>query len=410
MNINTLCPLAWNHLSVNLDTSMRICCNTHNGGVIFNETGGPIRLGELCDLESYYNSPSFLNIRRQMMNGERPEHCHNCFVTEDHGGKSLRKIYLDHFLKDPGFKEQLTSTDPEGRITPRVTYLDFSLSNKCNLKCIMCAPSASAILRSDFEALNWDYDRVYYRFADEGWKEEEKILRTFELVLPTLNEMLFTGGEPLVAPLHLKLLERAVETGRAKGILLRYHSNCTNIPSKLLDVWREFRRIDFHASVEGVGDVNDYVRFGSEFSVIEKNILKVADLTNTNVEIHTCFQIPTLLMLPDLHKWVSNLHPKIPRLPYHIWVNQPEWLEAYNLRDDLKVVVRKRVEESLEKIWKDHPTHWVGHQRNQVMSMLSRMDSQKSDPVLWHQFRHKISELESLRKNSLRDLCPELFE
>lgn len=409
MNISTLCPLAWNHLSVNLDTSMRICCNTHNGGVIFNEEGGPIRLGEVSDLDSYYNAPYFRKIRQQMMNGERPGHCENCFVTEDLGGKSLRNIYLEHYLKDPGFRKQLMTTDADGTIIPRVSYLDFSLSNKCNLKCIMCSPSASTILRSDFEALNWEFDREYYRFADEGWKEEDKILRTFDLVLPSLAEMLFTGGEPLVAPLHLKLLERAVETGRAKHILLRYHSNCTNIPEKLLTIWKEFRQVDFHASVEGVGVVNDYVRYGSDFSVVESNILKVADLPNTNVEVHTCFQIPTLLRLPELHRWVAQLHPRIPKLPYHIWVNHPAWLEAYNLRDDLKSIVRKRVEESVDMIFKETPSQWVENQRGQVKSMLARMESRNSDPNQWHEFKRKISELESLRKNSLIKLCPELF-
>lgn len=409
MNESTLCPLAWNHFSVNLDTSMRVCCNTHNGGVIFNEQGGPIRLAELTDLGSYYNTPYFRNMRRQMMNGERPEHCTNCFMTEDLGGRSLRQIYFDQYSNDPGFQRQLMFTKSDGTIIPRVTYLDFSLSNKCNLKCIMCSPSASTILRSDFEALNWNYDKEYYRMADEGWKDEEKILKTFELILPTLREMLFTGGEPLVAPLHIRLLERAVETGRAQHLVLRYHSNCTNIPPKLLTVWKEFKRIDFHASVEGVGEVNDYVRFGSDFSVVESNILKVAELPNARVEIHTCFQIPTLLRLPELHRWVAGLHPKIPKLPYHIWVNHPAWLEAYNLRDDLKVLVRERVAESVEQISKAAPSSWVNDQQAQVQSMLARMDSRKSDPNHWHEFKSRISELESLRKNSLKDLCPELF-
>ncbi len=409
MNLTTLCPLAWNHFSVNLDTSMRICCNTHNGGNILHEDDSIIKLAELADLESYYNAVSFRNIRRQMLSGVRPEHCHNCFMNEDHGGRSLREIYLDRFLADPDFQKQLRETKEDGSISPHVTYLDFSLSNKCNLKCVMCGPSASSILRQDFEALGWGYDKNYYRNADEGWKDEAAILRTYELCLPTIKEMLFTGGEPLVAPLHIKLLERAVATGRAKHIVLRYHSNCTNIPDRLLEIWREFERIDMHASVEGVGELNDYIRFGSNFSTVEKNIIRVADIRNVVLEVHTCFQIPTILKLAEFHKWVYNLHPRIPQLPYHIWVNHPDWLEVYNLRDDLKIKARELIENSLANLKVEHHQHWVHDQVVHLRSLLNRMDSKKSDPGKWHEFKRKISELETLRGNSLKSHCPELF-
>lgn len=388
---------------------MRICCNTHNGGNIPDKDGNPIRLAELKSLETYFNVDSFKNIRRQMMNGERPEHCHNCFMVEDHGGRSLREIYLDRFISDQDFQKQLKSTKPDGTIDPRVTYLDFSLSNKCNLKCVMCAPSASTILSQDFDALKWDYDKEYYRNAEDGWKDEEAILRSYEACLPTLQEMLFTGGEPLISQLHMRILEKAIASGRSKNILLRYHSNCTNIPQRLLEVWKEFKVVDLHASVEGVGEMNNYIRYGSDFKTVETNIRRIAELPNTNVEVHTCFQIPTLLNLPSLHRWVEQLHPRIPTLPYHIWVNHPDWLEAYNLREDLKKLVRKRLEESLEKVPAGTHTEWVVNQKAHVSSLLNRMDSRNSDPAKWHEFKHRISELESLRNNSLKSLCPELF-
>jgi hypothetical protein len=207
----------------------------------------------------------------------------------------------------------------------------------------------------------------------------------------------------------MKILEKAIASGRSKEIVLRYHSNCTNIPNRLLDIWKEFGRIDLHASVEGVGEMNDYIRYGSNFKTIETNIRRIADLQNAAVEVHTCFQIPTLLNLPSLHKWVAQLHPRIPQLPYHIWVNHPDWLEAYNLRDDLKKLVRSRVEESIDSIVPDHLEGWFRNQQNHVRSLLNRMDSRQSDPQKWHEFRHRISELESLRKNSLKALTPELF-
>lgn len=409
MNLSTLCPLPWNHFSVNLDTSMRICCNTHNGGNINHPDGSPIRLYEIENLDQYYNSDHLKKIRTQMLSGQRPEHCLNCYTNEDLGGHSLRKIYLQRFFPDVEFRKQLIQTEEDGTIVPRVQYLDFSLSNKCNLKCVMCSPTASSILKSDFDSLSWEYDEQYFRFADTGWKDEARILRTFELCLPTIEEMLFTGGEPLVAPLHIRLLEKAVETGRAKSIVLRYHSNFTNIPSRLLDIWTEFRRVDLHASIEGVGELNDYIRFGSNFATVEKNIVTVADIKNVNIEIHTCFQIPTLFRLPELHKWVSGLHPRIPPLPYHIWVNHPDWLEAYNLRDDLKPIVIELVEESLGNLPQDHHQGFVTSQFAHLRSLLKRMESRPADPKKWHEFKHRVSELEQLRGNSLKRFCPELF-
>jgi sulfatase maturation enzyme AslB (radical SAM superfamily) len=408
----TGCPLAWNHFSVSLDTSMRICCNTHNGGRILNEKMERIPLSSLTTLDDYYNNSFYKELRLKMLNGERHQHCLNCFSVEDNGGQSLRQIYLNKYASDEKFRLQLSQTRSDGGIEPQVTFMDFSLGNKCNLKCIMCNPHASSNLKNDFNQLGWSFDEIFYQNTEEGWIDEDELLQKIKLCLPTVSEMLFTGGEPLISNLHFKILNSIISLGKSKDIVLRYHSNFTFLPQRLLDIWTEFRSVELHASIDGVGELNDYIRFGSDFKTIEQNIIRAANLSNIHVEVHTCFEITSILGLPDLYAWLSELHPRISPMPYHIWVSQPQWLDVSHLPLEVKAIARKRIENSLEKsinIADESKVNWIQEKTNQVMALLNRMDINRQDENLWHEFKSRISSLESLRGNNLKKITPELF-
>lgn len=67
--------------------------------------------------------------------------------------------------------------------------IDFQISNKCNLQCIMCNGEYSANVRTNRENQN-SYENPY----------DENFFRQIESFIPHLKEASFSGGEPFFAP------------------------------------------------------------------------------------------------------------------------------------------------------------------------------------------------------------------
>ena len=77
------------------------------------------------------------------------------------------------------------------------TLMEFQLSNKCNLECIMCSGEYSSGIR-----VNREKELNYKSPFDDYFVEQ---LNTF---LPHLKKAYFTGGEPFIIPIYRKIWQQ----------------------------------------------------------------------------------------------------------------------------------------------------------------------------------------------------------
>lgn len=409
-----MCPLPWNHFSANIDSSMRICCNTDNGGFILNPEGHRVYLQDIHDVRDYFNIPFLKNIRKQMISGERPAICRKCYQIEDAGGRSCRQDYFDAYKGDQGLQNSILLTAPDGTAKPRITYIDFALSNRCNIRCLMCSPHASHLLAEDFKELGIYYDEEWESRSRNYWTPE-KIVPVFEQIVDALQSMLTTGGEPFINATHLLLLETAIKRKRSHEISLSYHTNLMVLPEKLVELWRSFKRVDVHVSLEGFGPLNEYIRHGSKWAVIEKNFQKLIALKkeiNLALEVHTCLQVPNLLRLPDLYGWLERWENECPPLPYHISIDHPLQLQIGRLPKELqyKAVenIRLYMEKHRERFAKSHYPDWTAEKVRTLESHLRLMLDAPWNQDHWNETVSFIKTLEKIRKTRLVDIVPEL--
>ena len=130
----TFCILPWMHLATNASGNLRVCCNSTPGkNFITKEDGTPYKLNK-DDLKEAWDSEVYQTIRKQMLDGERPEMCQRCFREEDAGVRSARQAWNHKWQED----KEYTLDAPFD-----VKYVDLRLGNLCNLKCRMCNPYAS---------------------------------------------------------------------------------------------------------------------------------------------------------------------------------------------------------------------------------------------------------------------------
>lgn len=431
-----ICPLPWLHFSVNADTSLRVCCNTDHGGHIRDESGQPFLLSQLQSVDEAFNSPFMKQFRLAMMRGEKPRFCDNCYRIEHHGGTSLRQIYLKQF--DQKLRQGILSTSPDGHAPGNISFLDLSLGNGCNLKCRMCGPNSSYPLKEEFDQLGFSYSSELVNRAHHGWEDETHLLSLFEKILPHLTEMLTTGGEPFLSRLHVKILELAIEQKVSQNIILRYHSNLTIIPPRLIELWKSFKAIELHVSLEAYGPLNDYIRYPSQWTVFDKNFAQMRALKKSLplwIEVHTCFQAYNLLRLPQLLKYLSLHRKEIPAMPYFISLQNPSHLAAQILPAPLLTMAIEELNQFLElnqNLYLDHFEEFNqdkmgilrSHLNSLMSSTLTSQDSQMDQTSLtssppstsfhhsqnphWLTFIKYTNLLDRHRHQSLLEHIPEL--
>jgi sulfatase maturation enzyme AslB (radical SAM superfamily) len=274
----TFCMHPFTGLATREDGAIKICCRSAPIGYIQNET-----------LEEVWNGDAMREVRKQVLNNERPEVCKPCFDLEDQGVQSLRQRHIAGVIPEARvnlYPDALDALEEDYTMPFELPTMEIKLNNLCNLKCRMCNP---------LDSTSWkDWDQV-----TEFYKKEDNILipiveslvtkpgqyigpfdnsdnwwSSFEKLLPFFRRVEFAGGEPLMDPYHYKILDKLAEYG--DNIELKYATNGTTLGIKggrtIHDYWPKFRSVAVNVSIDGVHDVYEYIRGNGKFSVIEENI------------------------------------------------------------------------------------------------------------------------------------------
>ena len=110
-----------------------------------------------------------------------------------------------------------------------------------------------------------------------------------------LKKLHVGGGEPLIHKRTFWLLNELVNLGVSNNIEVVFYTNLTVLPEKILDIARFFKDMCFSVSLDGLGKVNEYIRYPSKFIEIQDNLdrlnLRSKSVENIHIEFHTVFQI-----------------------------------------------------------------------------------------------------------------------
>lgn len=340
---DTFCVLPWHSVATNASGTIRPCCNSKHGiNAIKDENGKPYRFGS-AKIEDYWNSEDYKKLRRALLNGEKPEVCQRCWREEENGVESLRQAWMYRWLEEKEYTEEAEL---------EIKYADIRLGTLCNLKCRMCNPYASSMWVDEWNDAYPDQqiDDHQKRWILEGSGGKhlgtmDNIIHNFKQIIPNLDEIYFTGGEPtIILESQYIFLDEMIKSGRAKKIKVKYNTNLTNIPQKLLDKWAHFKLIKLNVSIDGIGDLDRYIRYPSNWDKIEENFMKVRQMSNMANEIHCTVQMYNILRLPEFLDWAKPLNHKI----YLNILNHPDHLNIRVLPPQLKKVVEKRLQPYLD--------------------------------------------------------------
>ena len=273
------CNALTNHMCVTLTGSWRPCCRFNKFNFVDIE---PI------DFESYRQTDFYQNIIQDMSNGWS-EGCEKCMKEEERGQTSLRLVI-----------NSFTSGGPD------VEYIEISLSNQCNLACRMCSPSYSTfwhkIIRENPQL------KQYHHTKAQPEINVEKIFSTVDLT--KLKKIKYLGGEPFITPEIKHLFQYLEDKGIIQNIVLECNTNCTLFPEKWLHYLDKFEKVIMELSIDGIGVVNDYIRYGKTWDIIEPNIVKWCNYSknsNTRVDMFSTIQAYNLHDMQNIKNYSNML-------------------------------------------------------------------------------------------------------
>lgn len=251
----------------------------------------------------YFTSTVRHRMREDARTGVRHAGCQKCWTEEDLGLTSLRQFsekwypaQSDSFF----FVNEYNDTE-----NIPIYHLELRLGNFCNLKCIMCTEgSSSSVLaeRIQHQDLYRTIGIYPYNPQITPWWEDHRFLDFCEQRLHRVKRINFTGGEPFIIPEVLKVLERI-----NKSVTVSFNTNLTKVGNQLIDHLRCFARVEIVVSLEGVGSLNDYVRYPSRWADIEQNIeLLRTQIPHAHISVNHTLQHTSTYSLPDLAEYCYN--------------------------------------------------------------------------------------------------------
>lgn len=276
-----ICPHILNSLYIENDGYVYPCFNTASKliSTVVTHQSSKVHASAL-DSKTILQWDSHNELRHTLSKDKWPIACSRCRVLEDKGLSSVRQNI------------PITTT------IPKLEIIHLRLGNKCNLRCVMCGPNASNQWYDDYVAvtqtttfkvannvyeLSKDKDKYQLNSDNFNFSENEKLSEIIATKSSDVKEIHFHGGEPLLSKSHNKLIALLIDKGLAQNITLTYHTNATIYNENIFQQLKMFKQVTFILSLDGIGAVNDAVRWPSKWGTI----LSVIDkMKNFNLSVN----------------------------------------------------------------------------------------------------------------------------
>lgn len=421
--MDTFCYLPWTHSSVRNDGTFRVCCQanvSNDKGELKDELGNTLSRFTSTPSEAA-NSQTLKNVRKAMMNNVWPDQCIRCKQEEEHNTMS-RRLREEKSKDEMGYLDKsdlIAATHNDGTIdltkAPVVSY-ELRLGNLCNLACAMCGPSDSDKWYDMHERI-WGTKCETPDVKKLAWfKEESAFWDEFYSNVHNLKYLYIIGGEPLMTKRFYQILEYVVAADAAKNIVIDFNTNLTIVSPKLLSLLNEFKQVQIGVSIDGVGEVNDYIRYPSEWNTIASNLKQLDDAAtdkfiirlSATISAFNVFDIPNLIdwkmrsNFKHVNKFKSN-----PILTHHFCF-EPKSSNMQLLPEDVKHSLDDHYASYLYRIRNYYPAHVYKSAEKILNSIMSYMMA--DDSADKNELRDYITRLDAARGTNILNIIPELSE
>jgi organic radical activating enzyme len=299
------CSSPWRGLHLNFEGQIKTCCASDPNMLSPRNDDNTVK-EDSRSIEEVLQSDVIKEVRASIKQGIlHPKYCLGCIQREDAGFGSERSW---HNNISPDF--DCTSAELDDH---KPTLIDVRWNNTCNLACTYC---------SSYFSTKWASIKGE-QFNQTIKSDYQDIIDYIELHRDTVREVAMVGGEPLMMKENDRLLDILPD-----DVLITVITNMTtdfdrfSVPQKLL----KRSRVGWSMSFDNIQERFEYVRWGSNWQTLDKNVTTVANRVKTSEQhagiqavytIYNCTRLCELkeyadskgLWLQWQHVWGDQLDP-----------------------------------------------------------------------------------------------------
>ena len=388
MNSQTFCIIPWTHTRIAADGTITPCCK-------IDKSFPGTNISSLTNFEDWWNNDSMQTLRQNLSQGVKTKYCDVCWSDEAAGKSSLRQDYNKRLSKHADLRSISQSQTFLAQNLP--VGFDIDLGNICNFKCATCGPANSSKWQTErkqhaskFNALEFVKQLPDYDF---DWPNQNNFQAWFQTVAPGMKLLSLRGGEPLLIK-NVKSIINSVQD-KQKCVINIVTNGSVDIDDDFLNDLKQFDEIWLSVSVDGIDDQGEYVRYGSNWPIIDKNIKKLSKLDNCTFRLNTVLQFFSSLTFPAIADYALANHLIVDVL----FCYQPKFYSIHAMQPQHQ---RKFYNFIVDKINQHPKIKWL-------QDVKGFLESYVFDPVLHQQAKEYTDTLDSIRKNKLESI-QELFE
>ena len=308
----TYCAFPFQHQYVHMSGSVRLCCATMEN--VTDKKGNRVHMNN-DSLQKIWNSDYMKDARLKMKNGELLKACTKCIDQEARGYKSMRNEHNE--------EKNINNVNTDGSMDTMPNSMELHFGNVCNLKCKMCGQDYSnqigkeilQIGENDKDFLKWVYKQsgnvnnwTNNLSVEYTWFRNEKTKnKLIDYVSKHITKLTIIGGEPTVIPEFYELLDYCYENNTLKDKDITIVTNLTNTNPKMTQWLPEMKSWTIWASIDGLGDITEYIRYPSNFKKVVENLnfykKLLLESNNGQIVFSPAVQLLNIHQLDDMLKW-----------------------------------------------------------------------------------------------------------
>lgn len=398
----SFCAAPWIHTHIWPDGRVFSCCLAEYDAVLGN-------VSNTDKFSDVWNNENYRTLRKDMVEGKlRTDICNRCYVQEKHGIDSLRLRLTRNFWDDT--IEQLYSTSEDFSTNLKISYWDYRFNNICNFSCRTCGPDLSSSWYQDHISLYGNVPThaptkfVVIDSVNHNSLHQELI----ENQLDHVKEIYFAGGEPILMPEHLDVIQRLLKH-RCSEVSLKYSTNASTLSYKgfdFLEAWPKFKDVVIFVSLDEIFERAEYWRNGTNWSKLEKNIKALVELEKKfpNVEIGYA---PTISIF-NMHRLDTMVEYLIKNnlihftTPFSFNILQgPKDFNIKNATTELKEMARVSLKK-LKRMLYPKFSH-------DIKIMQNWLGEECEDKEYYFKTAKHLAEIDKVRNQSIKNIAPEIY-
>ena len=319
----TFCMAPWTHTYLSPQTERRICCASREPAQSFRQyidREGDLKEYNPETLEQHWNNEHMRSVRRRMMVGETLPECQVC------NDKLLNTdVYRDYFnnLFRHKIDDAFEKTDDTGYTEMKTVSFDYRFNNLCNFKCRQCGDMLSSSWESEQRNHDmWSPERQPWMASP--LRQQISFFQDSTVVMEFMNaieekrieEIYWVGGEPLMWDIHWNAMARIIDLKFSDRVYARYNTNLSRTEfkgKKLFELLRQFRDWQVCASLDGTGEIGEYIRTGLNYKKFVENFREGLAVARNKRQMQLDFTItmPGLQEIRNMFDLSQQLNAKL---------------------------------------------------------------------------------------------------